>query len=160
MPEQKWVLIGCVIWWQFSYWLKIVAADAQVAQGHLVPSVSFFEIISYCKTHLHTRNIAFVKLLHEITWIIRDCFRHCIFIKQEYMTASKHSQRWDKKQKQCYASGQLNWAKKNIFLARSLKGKWHKSQSSQTVPNYTTRRRRDSIFPLGLRTLLLLLLLL
>ena len=31
---------------------EIIAADAQVAQGHLVPSVSFFEIILYCKTHL------------------------------------------------------------------------------------------------------------
>ena len=33
---------------------EIIAADAQVAQGHLVPSVSFFEIILYCKTHLLT----------------------------------------------------------------------------------------------------------
>ena len=33
---------------------EIIAADAQVAQGHLVPSVSFFEIILYCKTHLST----------------------------------------------------------------------------------------------------------
>ena len=31
---------------------EIIAADAQVAQGHLMPSVSFFEIILYSKTHL------------------------------------------------------------------------------------------------------------
>ena len=37
---------------------EIIAADAQVAQGHLMPSVSFFEIILYCKTHLLMTRLA------------------------------------------------------------------------------------------------------
>ena len=67
LPEQKSVLIGCVIWGQLFYWLRkslvdcwiaqgllagSTAADAQVAQGLLVPSRSFFEISLDCRTRL------------------------------------------------------------------------------------------------------------